>query len=164
VTKAKSIKTRELLIKGNIMSWEGTMIQLSNVSCISTSPLEKVEFPILSILILAVAFFYLKNKSIIGVIFLAVGLAWIYYGWYRINEKRKLETILSVSMNSGMNLRFLFSNGVFLDDVLQVLEEIIIEGDIGEQNVSINIQGCEISGNASLLNNFKLSKGGSSWE
>ena len=113
---------------------------------------------------MAVSFFYLKNKSIIGVIFLAVGLAWIYYGWYRINEKRKLETILSVSMNSGMNLRFLFSNGVFLDDVLQVLEEIIIEGDIGEQNVSINIQGCEISGNASLLNNFKLSKGGSSWE
>lgn len=32
--KVKSIETKNLMIKGNIIEWSGTMIQLSNISCI----------------------------------------------------------------------------------------------------------------------------------
>lgn len=35
--KVKSIETKNLMIKGNIIEWPGTMIQLSNISCISTA-------------------------------------------------------------------------------------------------------------------------------
>ena len=84
--------------------------------------------------------------------------------WYSINEVRKSQTILNICMNSGNNLCILFSNGSFLKDVLNVLEEIIIDGGVGEQNVDINIHNCKISGNAHVLDNLNISKEGSLWE
>ena len=62
-------------------------------------------------------------------------------------------------MNAGLNLKFLFKSRSFLDDVLRVLERIILEGGVGEQNVSINISRCNFSGNAQVLNDLNLSKG-----
>ena len=59
-------------------------------------------------------------------------------------------------MNSGSNLQFVISNKSFLDKVLQVLELIIIEGDIGKQNITINIKGNTISGNAKVLNDLNM--------
>ena len=132
--KEKSIETPELLIKGNIISWEGTMIQLSNVSCISTSPLELMEFPKLALL------------------FLLGGLM-----SFRINEKRKSDTILNILMNSGNSLCFLVNNKKFLNEILEILKQIIIEGGVGKQNVSINLKGCKITGNAKVLNDFDIS-------
>ena len=67
-------------------------------------------------------------------------------------------------MNSGNNLCILFSNGSFLNDVLKVLEEVIIDGGVREQNVDINIHNCKISGNAHVLDNLNISKEGSLWE
>lgn len=155
MNKKKSINTPQLLINGNIMSWSDTMIQLSNVSCISTKPLEEIEFPKLSILLLIIGLLIFKYNTALSIILLiGVGI-WIYV-WYLANDARKSETILNINMNSGMNLRFIFSNGGFLNDVLQVLEKIIIEGGVGEQNVVINIHGCDISGNAKVLNDINL--------
>ena len=54
--KEKSIETEQLLIKRNIMSWEDTMIQLSNVSVISTSQLEPLKFPRIILLTLIASF------------------------------------------------------------------------------------------------------------
>lgn len=151
----KSIETKELLLKGNIMSWEGTMIQLSNVSCVSTIPLEMLSFPRFSILLLVLGFFMITKSSTMAFLLIAGGCGWIY-AWYHINEERKRDTILSISMNSGDNLRFVFSKKSFLDEVLHVLEKIIGEGGVGEQNVSINIHGCKITGNAKILNDLNL--------
>lgn len=155
--KEKSIETPKLLIKGNIMSWEGTMIQLSNVSCVSTEPLEQIEFPKLSILLLVAGFLGLKYNPLIGILLMIGGAAWIY-AWYYYNNLRKLDTILNIIMNSGNNLRFIISNKSFLDNVLGVLEQIIIDGGVGgQQNVSINISECEITGNAKVLNDLNFS-------
>ncbi len=71
--KEKSIETPELLIKGNIMCWEGTMVQLSNISCISTMPLEQLEFPKYALLLLLGGFIVLEGSAIFG-IFLLVAL------------------------------------------------------------------------------------------
>ena len=60
-------------------------------------------------------------------------------------------------MNSGNNLQFIIGNKSFLDKVLQVLEQIIINGGVGGQSVTINIRGNKISGNASVLNDLNLS-------
>ncbi|EOS46874.1 hypothetical protein V1226_09480 [Lachnospiraceae bacterium JLR.KK009] len=153
--KEKSIETPELKVKGNIMSWDGMMIQLSNVSSVSTAPLDQLAFPMLSVLLIFVGIVGLKQELFFGVLLLVLGGAWIY-GWYYINNKRKLNTILSIVMNSGSNLQFVISNKSFLDKVLQVLELIIIEGDIGKQNITINIKGNTISGNAKVLNDLNM--------
>lgn len=84
------------------------------------------------------------------------GGAWIY-AWNEMNVKRKSDTILTLNLNSGENLRFIFYKKDFLEDVLTVLEYIIINGGVGEKNISIDISGCNISGNASILNDIKLS-------
>lgn len=156
--KEKTIETQELLITGNIMSWKGTMIQLSNVSCISTEPLAQDEFPKLSILLLLIGFWLFKSNFILSLLFLASGGGWIYL-WYPKYQLRSSQTILNICMNAGLNLKFLFKSRSFLDDVLRVLERIILEGGVGEQNVSINISRCNFSGNAQVLNDLNLSKG-----
>ncbi len=153
--KEKSIETPELKVKGNIMSWDGMMIQLSNVSSVSTAPLDQLAFPILAVLIFFVGILSIKQEAFFGILLLVFGGAWIY-GWYYFNNKRKLNTILSIVMNSGSNLQFVISNKSFLDKVLQVLELIIIEGDIGKQNITINIKGNTISGNAKVLNDLNM--------
>lgn len=153
--KEKSIETPELMIKGNIMSWEGMMIQLANVSCVSTTPVELIAFPVFSILILFVGILVLFQKPIIGLLLIVIGGGWIY-GWYYYNNKRKLSTILRIVMNSGNTLQFIISNKIFLEQVLQVLEEIIINGGVGKQNVTINIRGNKITGNAQILNDLNL--------
>lgn len=151
--KEKSIETAELLVKGNIMSWDGMMIQLSNVSCISTAAIELMAFPIWSVAIVLGGLLLLTEYLLGGLIVLAVGIAWIY-SWYYINQKRKANTILNIVMNSGNNLQFIVGNKNFLNKILQVLEQIIIDGGIGEKNVSINIKDCTISGNAQVLNDL----------
>ena len=153
--KEKSIETAQLLIKGNIISCDGMLIQLSNISCISTIALEQLAFPALSIVILLLGFFMLTQKVIVGILLLMVGAAWIYGGYY-INNQRKLKKILNIVMNSGNSLQFLFTNQSFLVKVLHVLEQIIINGGVGKQNVVINIHGNTISGNANMLNDLKL--------
>lgn len=152
----KSIETPELLIKGNIMSWEGTMIQLSNVSCISTSPLELMEFPKYALLFLLGGLVLFRGNVFLGLVLLVIGGAWIYY-WYATNEKRKLDTILNVIMNSGNSLCFIVSDKKFLKKILEILKQIIIEGGVGKQKVSINLKGCKITGNARVLNDFDIS-------
>lgn len=149
------IDTPRLLVKGNIMCWDGTMIQLSNISCISTTPLMQVAFPLISIGFLLIGLLVFKYSWLMSIILLGIGGFWIY-NWYRINEERKKNTILNIVMNSGNCLQFVINNRNFLDKVLKVLEEIIIDGGVGKQNVSINIEGCQITGNARVLNDINL--------
>lgn len=150
------IDTPRLWIKGNILCWDGTMIQLSNVSCISTTPLVQLAFPLLSIVILLGGFLLLKYNWVMSIILLGIGVFWIFK-WYTINEERKKNTILNIVMNSGNSLQFVINNRNFLYKVLKVLEQIIINGGVEKQNVFINLQGCQITGNASVLNDLNLS-------
>lgn len=150
------IDTPGILIKGNIMCWEGTMIQLSNVSCISTSSLMQMVFPINSIILFIIGLLASMFSLIVCIVFLGLGVACIYK-WYKTNEERKKRRILNIVMNSGNSLKFVINNKEFLNKVLKVLEQIIIDGGVGKQNVAINIQGCEFSGNAKVLNDLNLS-------
>lgn len=152
------IETPQPIIKGNIMSWYETMIQLSNVSCISARPLSGTAFPLFSLLFLGIGIIslLLRYNLVISLIFLGIGVIWIYV-WYLVNESRKTNTILNIVMNSGNSLQILFNDKVFLGKVLTVLEQIIIDGGVGQQDVFININGCQITGNASVLNDLKIS-------
>lgn len=78
MTMKKSIETNTLKIKGNIMCWDDTMVQLSNVSCISTSPLEQNAFPKYSILMIIVAILLFGRNILVSIILLVGGIACIY--------------------------------------------------------------------------------------
>lgn len=157
ISNEKSIETPTLTIKGNIMSWEGMMIQLSNVSCISTSNISLLPFPTLSLVILLGGLFLLFGKVfLIALLCFTIGICWIY-AWFQENEKRKSRTNLNIVMNSGNYLSFIIGNKKFLERMLYVLKQVIINGGIEKKSsISFNINNCNISGNAQLLNDLNI--------
>lgn len=154
--KEKEIETTNLLIKGNIMSWEGTIVQLSNISFVSTLPLEPLKFPRITIVLLIIGVLAFKLNGIIAVILLVLCAGYIYY-WASASIERESKKVLSIGMNSGNDLHIIFNDKVFLQKVFQVLKQIFIEGGIDNQTISINIQNSQISGNAKILNDFNIS-------
>lgn len=156
--KEKSIETKQLLIKGNIMSWENTMIQLSNVSSISTLPLEPLEFSKAILFIFIAGLIMMKFNAGIGVLMLLVSAGWLY-SWYTDNQQRNSKKALKIVMNSGYSFGIIFNDQTFLQTVLKLLKLTFIEGGIGEQNIVINLQNSKISGNASVLNHLIASQG-----
>lgn len=144
----KTIDTPSLLIKKNIMAWDNTMIQLSNISYVSASDVASLRFPIWALLMVLAGLFLLKSSAGLGIVLIIAGAVWLFY-WYQENEKRKNCAILTIRMNSGNNLYFTFSDRTFLTKVMNVLSYIIVNGT--DRQVSINMSNCEISGNAQVL-------------
>lgn len=154
--KVKSIETSRLVIKGNIIKWPGTMIQLSNISCISISALALRPFPFLSILLELIGIGLVKISFAAAFIVILAGLTWIFL-WYKKNKEIKESTNLNIMMNSGKILQIVFKDTVFLNRVLNVLEAVIREGGVGNSNdVLINIKDCTIGGNAQVLTDLKV--------
>jgi len=144
----KTIETPSLLIKKNIMAWDNTMIQLSNISYVSSYDVAKLSFPIWAAVLILAGLFLMGKSTFLAVVLVVVGGLWIYY-WYQENEKRKKCAVLTIRMNSGSNLYFAFSDKAFLTKVMNVLSYIIINGT--DRRVSISIKDCDISGNAQVL-------------
>lgn len=156
MSKEKTIETSKLIVKGNIIYWAKTMIQISNISYISTVPLEQLGFPKIALLLFGIAILAFSGRRPgVGVILLLCGATWIFI-WYYKNEERKNEAILCIAVNSGNLFRIYIDDKDFLNEVLQVLEQIIAEGSIGQQKVSININDCTITGNAKVLNDLNI--------
>lgn len=147
----KDIKTPSLLIKKNIMTWNDTMIQLSNVSLITAANIDSAPFPIWTALAILAGVAFFGTSATLGILLLALGGVTIYF-WYTGNEKRKEGAILTIRMNSGHNLHFTFEDKKFLLRVVNVLENIIIDGGSNSQ-VTIDIKNCEIT-NSSLFSNI----------
>lgn len=151
----KCIQTEQLNITGNIMTWDGTMIQLSNVSYITTKKLRPAKFPWYILICWLVGLGLLRAIPMLGIIAITLGGV-IFYLWIKENQDREQSTILTIRTNSGDELLFSFYDICFLDKILTVLEKIIIDGGIGSQNISIDLHGSQISGDAQVLNNLGI--------
>lgn len=149
----KVIETPALRIRKNIMMWEDTMIQLSNVSYVSASNIATTAFPVWAAVMILAGLLLISQSAVVALVLIALGGLWIYL-WYQENEKRKQGAILTIHMNSGHTFQFAFKNKTFLLDVLKVLENIIVDGT--DKQVSININNSTISGNARVLENATL--------
>lgn len=149
----KAIETPTLLIKKNIMYWENTMIQLSNVSCISTGNIASAPFPILAALFVLAGFLLFSKSAVLAIILCVIGAVWLLI-WYLENESRREGAVLAIRMNSGQSLYFAFKRKDFLQSVLAVLERIIADG--GDRQVSINVENCTFSGDADILNGIRI--------
>ena len=153
--KEKAIETEELKIQGNVMWWHGTMVQLSNVSCISARGLAVEPFPKYAIVGIFIALVLFSINALVAVILLCAMGIWIYY-WYQQKQVAESMTSLNILMNSGNTLQIIIRNKNFLQKVLTVLEKIMIDGGVGTQQIAINIKGCNISGNAKVLDDLKI--------
>lgn len=134
------------------------MVQLSNVSSISMANLTLQPFPKLSILLILVALIGITINPLIGVGLLAIGILWIMV-WQADNEERRNTKNLNLMLNSGTNLCIQIKDLKFLERVLGVLEQILINGGVVEQNnISINIQNSTFEGNAQVLNDLSINR------
>ena len=149
----KIIETPSLFIQHNLMMWDSTMIQLSNISYISATDIALTPFPVVAALLILAGLFLFKATVVGALLLIVIGGAWIFY-WYQENEKRRQGAILTIRMNSGNNLLFTFQNKAFLMKVLKVLENIIVDGC--DSQVSVNISNCTITGNARVLEGANL--------
>lgn len=151
----KSIKTEQFFIRGNIMTWEGNMLQLSNVSSVSTMGLSDLPFPFLAVIVFLVGLSIFGVSLLLALLFMVVGGGYFYY-WYTKNKIRASTINLIILMNSGTSFQFVFQNKSFLMEVLKVLETIICDGGIGNHVISVSISGCEIGGDISVLNKTNI--------
>ena len=147
----KNIETPYLFIKKNIMTWNNTMIQLSNISLLTAADIDLLPFPILAVLLILGGFALFKSSVAQAILLLILSGIWFYF-WYIENEMRKEGAILTIRMNSGQNLHFSFEDKAFLLKVVGVLENIIIDGGDNSQT-TIDIKGCNII-NSDLFSNI----------
>lgn len=152
----KTINTPQLAIAGNIMAWNDSVIQLSNISSISTVPLALTPFPLWIILLLFGGISSFMYSKIMAIVIIVIGLVAII-GWNQKNEEIKQQKNLIILMNSGITFSFLFRDKKFLNEVFGVLSSIIAEHGKEERHVKININNSTISGNAKILNDMFLS-------
>ena len=153
-SKDKFIKTMNLNITGNIMSWQDCLVQISNVSYITAKGVQQAPFPWISLLAIFIGIMFFRLNVLIALIIVICSVGGIYL-WYKEYEERKNSIALNLMMNSGDRLVLIFNDRSFLAKVMDVLKKIITDGGIGKNNtISIDLSGCQFKGDATLLNNL----------
>lgn len=77
--KEKTIVTPQLFIAGNIMTWKSSALQLSNISSISTVPLELMPFPLWAILMLVLGSVAFAVSVLAAISIIAAAVFVIYF-------------------------------------------------------------------------------------
>lgn len=152
----KEIRTPELLIVGNAMSWKDTVIQLSNISSLTTVSLNPEPFPIVWIIVMILASVFLIRYYLFVSVLLWGFAGLLIYLWYKQNQQLAQRRNLRIMMNSGKLFVIAFNNKEFLKKVYGVLGSIIAEDSHSTKNVRISIENSTITGEASVLNNLML--------
>ena len=157
--KSKVVETRELSIRGHLLRWSDTVIQISNISMVSTAEVPAPRFGgllflavlsgISGICLLAInSRLYYPDESIqaIGIagIVASVLLALI---WGSTTGNKRDKVYLNLALNSGNVYSFLFTDKEFMRQVLQVFANIFESGTTSETNININTQVGEIREN-----------------
>lgn len=152
----KVIKTMNLNITGNIITWQDCLVQISNVSYITAKGIQQVQFPWITIPALVIGIMLFRLSFLVALIIVICSLAGIVL-WYKEYDERNKSIALVLAMNSGDKLVLIFNDRSFLAKVMDVLKKIITDGGIGKNNsISIDLSGCQFKGDATLLNNLGI--------
>lgn len=149
---SKSIETPFLRVRGNCLEIQNTVIQLSNISLLSTTDVTPEKFPIYSIIIILAGIASLAILKIVSVILIAIGGLWIYY-WYSSAQKAQEMKRLTIITNSGNAFPIVFDNRQFMEKVVKIMTEIIRDPK-HTQNFTINIKECSFSDDSSVIHTF----------
>lgn len=154
----REIRTESLNIHGNCMEFEGedTIIQLSNISLVTTGYIEPKAFPLQSLffLIAGIMVFFLQSRvlALLGLFSVITGGIMIY-AWYTRNERAAQLKKLMITINSGNTFTIFFQDQEFLKQVIQVLKNIISNpGHLSD--VTFNIKDNTFMENSSVIQDY----------
>lgn len=157
--KEKSIVTNELVIEGNILICTDSIVQISNISSISTYSFNKEPFPKLVLLVFLATFYAFNYSMTMAVVLFIVGIGWLLY-WNNKNKELEKKRSLNIVMNSGNSLSIVVNDEEFLQKIIKVLGAIITKGGVGNKTVNISLDNNEFNvsgdGNANILNNLHI--------
>ena len=155
---ANTIETDFLTIKGNMMKWSDTIIQISNISIISTVNVAAKRFPFLSLLILSGGIVLMKFEEVgaaFGALLILAAAMWILVWYIEKKEKDDMQQ-LSILMNSGTVYSIVFHNKKFLAEVMKCFSE-ILSTPAHTGDLTINIKNNTFSGQAKAIGSVKES-------
>ncbi len=120
----REIHVGALKIHGNSIEFGDTVVQLSNVSLVSTEDVEHSAFPIWVLLGVLAGIVLLSVNFWIGILCVLVcGI--ILYGWYREVQQAKASKRLVIVTNAGKRFPIVFQDEGFLKNVLETIKELI---------------------------------------
>ena len=137
---SNTVSTDYLTIEGNMLKWSDTIIQISNISIISTSDVAGKPFPILTILLIFIGLGALSlgdSGIAVGILMLVAAGIWIYI-WYENKKKEEALQKLSILMNSGLVYAIIFNDKKFLAQVMKRFAEILSVPN-NKESFTINI-------------------------
>jgi len=146
------IDTPYLKIKDNCLEMSNVCIQMSNVSLFSTSDLETQKFPMWSLVLIVAGFVAFYINVLAGAALIVLGGLGVF-NWYKEVQRLKMQKRLTIYTNSGHIFSVVFPDKEFLDRVLKTVRSCLLHPDEG-RTISINVQECKLSGNASVIQNL----------
>ena len=141
--KEKTVEIGSFRIEGHLLKWEDVVIQISNVSLVTSadqSPPPLKNLALCALLCLAGLFIMSVDAGLLTVIGLAVIVAGAYgcYLWYQAWTKSKGQKFLHIHLNSGYTYSILFEKEAFMREVLQVFANIFEAGSEAKANYIID--------------------------
>ena len=138
----KIINSEFLEIKGNLVKCNRTIIQMSNISMLTTTDFAKVPFPIWTIFIGLLGLYCMiqgeMSAFLLGILLVAVPVLAIWF-WKekmnRVEQTKKLNFVL----NCGTTYTIIFKDLEFLNKVVSVFTNILADSD-KNQNIYFDIK------------------------
>lgn len=143
LAKEKTVETDNLRIEGQLLEWKGVIIQVSNISLITTANLNSTKFPLWTLLAIIIGIALFQFEGLVGLVLIAIAGVVIYL-WYADVQRAQNHKYLNILLNSGYTYSILFKNDSFLEEVLKVFSNIFADGSYAKTNYYIDISNCTI--------------------
>ena len=147
--KEKRVNTPSLSIVGRLLRWEDTIIQIDNISLISTADFQQTSFPLWSLVLILIGLLLIRYSVFVGLICLTGGGLAIWF-WNAEVQKTQSYKYLNIQLNSGRVFSLLFESDVFLKQVLVVFANIFEDNDLTDKNIYIDIRNCRIDDHSNV--------------
>ena len=157
---SREVETECLKIHGNCLEFNDTVVQLSNISLLSTENIALEAFPkwTLVLILIGIVLFAIKKAVfvLLGIALIAFGIYAIYQWNAGVQKAKEMKKLLLIT-NSGNLFTIVFQDQKFLAKVIQVLTEIIANPNrVGD--VIINVKDSTFSGQSSVVRELTNSK------
>ena len=147
--KEKRVNTPSLSIVGRLLRWEDTIIQIDNISLISTADFQQTSFPLWSLVLILIGLLLIRYSVFVGLICLTGGGLAIWF-WNPEVQKTQSYKYLNIQLNSGRVFSLLFESDVFLKQVLDVFANIFEDDNLAGKNIYIDIKNCRIDDHSNV--------------
>lgn len=148
--KGKTIETDGFTIQGHLLRWEDVVIQISNISLVSSRNVPTPKFPIWAAIVALLGLWLFTKNTLLALIVLGVGGGAIVL-WYMQYNRLKDEKCLHILLNSGDTFSLIARDVHFVEQVLGVFSKIFKDGDKAGTNYYIDMKNCKIANNSSVV-------------